>query len=200
MSSMIQIIAIAAGAFIATNLDNFALLVTFLVRYRHRTLIVACAYFASIFLLGLTGYVIAAAASIAPVEYLGWLGLIPMTIGTAGVVRLVRGRTSGRVTREESVGGGKTTFLATLFSQLGNGGDTVITFGALFADSNRLSDTLIIFALTTMAIIFFVSARYAIRHPIIKKRIESHAHQITPFIMIIVGAYIVANTATDMLP
>ena len=86
MHSMLQIIPVAAGAFIATNLDNFALLVTFLVRYRHRPLNVASAYFVSISLLGLVGYGIAYAAAIAPAEYLGWLGVIPMAIGTAGVI------------------------------------------------------------------------------------------------------------------
>jgi cadmium resistance protein CadD (predicted permease) len=103
MNNLIQIIPVAAGAFIATNLDNFALLVTFLVRYRHRTLIVAGAYFASIFLLGLVGYAIGSAAATAPVEYLGWLGLMPMAIGTAGVVRLVRERTSSELTREAAM-------------------------------------------------------------------------------------------------
>jgi cadmium resistance protein CadD (predicted permease) len=167
MNNVLQIIPIAAAAFIATNLDNFALLVTFLVRYRDRTLIVAGAYFTSIFLLGLVGYAIGSAAATAPVEYLGWLGLMPMAIGTAGVVRLVR---------------------------------AIITFGALFADSNRLSDTLIILTLTAMTIIFFLSARHAIRHPAIEARVEVLARYLTPFILIIVGTYIVANTATDVLP
>ena len=200
MNNLIQIIPVAAGAFIATNLDNFALLVTFLVRYRDRTLIVAGAYFTSIFLLGLTGYAIGSAAATAPVEYLGWLGLMPMAIGTAGVVRLVRERTSSELTREAVTGHGRTVFLTTLMSQLGNGGDTIITFGALFADSNQLSDTLIILTLTAMAIIFFLSARHAIRHPAIEERVENLARYLTPFILIIVGTYIVANTATDVLP
>jgi len=199
MHSMYQIIPIAAGAFIATNLDNFALLVTFLVRYRHRPLNVASAYFMSISLLGLVGYGIAYAAAIAPVEYLGWLGLLPMAIGTAGVIRLVREKTSAGVTGENYVEGSQTAFLATLISQLSNGADTIVTFGALFADSNPLSDTLIGLTLATMAMIFFAGAHYAIRHPAIEKWIESHARQITPFILIIVGTYIVANTATDVL-
>jgi len=200
MNSVLQIIPIAAGAFIATNLDNFALLVTFMVRYRHRTLVVASAYFASIFLLTLLGYAVGSAVATAPVEYLGWLGLMPMAVGTAGVVRLVREQASADITPETHVGHGRTAFLATLFSQLGNGGDTIITFSALFADSSPLADTLIVLTLAATAIIFFWSARHAIRHPAIEKRIENLARYLTPFILIIVGSYIVANTATDVLP
>ena len=199
MNSMIQIIPVAAAAFIATNLDNFALLVTFLVRYRHRTLIVAAAYFAGISVMGLVGYGIGYAAAIAPVEYLGWLGLVPLGLGVAGVVGLIREKTSSRATREDSVGGSRTAFFATLIGQLGNGADTIVTFGALFADSNPASDTLIIVTLAAMAIVFFVSAYYAIRHSALEKWIEDHAHQITPFILIVVGTYIVTNTATDVL-
>jgi cadmium resistance protein CadD (predicted permease) len=51
-----------------------------------------------------------------------------------------------------------------------------------------------------MAIIFFLSARHAIRHPAIEERVENLARYLTPFILIIVGTYIVANTATDVLP
>ena len=200
MHSLILIVPVAAGAFVATNLDNFVLLVTFLVRYRNRTLIVAATYVASISLLVLVGYGIGRGADIVPVELLGWLGLIPIGLGTAGVIGLIRDKTADGAVREASVGGGETAFLATLTSQVGNGADTIVTFGALFADSNPASDTLIIFTLVAMTIIFLVSAHYAVRHPVLRQSIENHAHRITPFILIIVGAYILANTATDLLP
>ena len=195
---MIQIVPVAAGAFVATNLDNFALLVTFLVRYRQRTPIVAAGYFVSISLLCLVGYGIANAAAVAPVEYLGWLGLVPIGLGVAGVARLFSKNRPPGAARNESVGGSHAAFLATLTSQLGNGADTIVTFGALFADSNPASDTLILLTIAAVAIIFFVSAKYAVRHPLLKKWTENHAHQITPFILIIVGIYIIAATATDV--
>ena len=197
---MIPIIPIAAGAFIATNLDNFALLVMFLVRYRHRAVIVAVAYFSSIFLLISIGYGVGYISAIAPVEYLGWLGLVPIGLGIAGVVGLFRDRTPSCATRGSSVAGSVTAFLATLTSQLGNGTDTIITFGVLFADSNAASDSLIIVAVAAMTIFFFAGARYAIRHPALEKWIEKHARLMTPFMLIIVGTYVLANTATDILP
>jgi len=49
-----------------------------------------------------------------------------------------------------------------------------------------------------MAVLFLAGARYAVGHPAIEKSIEKHAQKITPFILIIVGAYIVADTATDV--
>ena len=198
MNDIIQIIPVAVAAFIATHLDNFALLVTFLVRYRHRTPTVAAAYFTSIALLCWVSYGIGSAASIVPVEFIGWLGIVPIALGIAGVVGLIRQSRLDGATRENLLGG-KTAFLATLVSQLGNGADTIVTLGALFADSNPASDTLIVLTLAAMALIFFASGHYAIRHPSLATWIEEHAHKITPFILIIVGVYIVAATATDVL-
>jgi len=199
MSSLLLIVPVAVGAFVATNLDNLALLAALLARYRHHALIVGAAYFASVLMLGLGGYGIGHAAEIVPVDYLGWLGLIPIGLGSVGVINLFRENTPSHTTREQAFEGGGAAFLATLASQLGNGVDTILTFGALFADSNPASDTLIGITVAAMAVLFFAGARYAVGHPALEKSIEKHAQRITPFILIIVGAYIVADTATDVL-
>jgi cadmium resistance protein CadD (predicted permease) len=196
---LLLIVPIAVGAFVATNLDNLALLAAFLVRYRHRTFIVAAAYLASVLILSLSGYGVSRAAEIVPVEYLAWLGLVPISLGIAGVVNLFRENSSADDTREIALGGSRAAFLATVTSQLGNGADTILTFGALFADSNPAADTLIAITIAAMAVIFLVGARYAVGHPALRKSIENHAHRITPFILIIVGAYILADTATDLV-
>ena len=199
MSSLILIVPVAVGAFVATNLDNLALLAALLARYRHRALIVGAAYFASVLTLGLSGYGIGRAAEFVPVNYLGWLGLIPIGLGLVGVINLFRENMPSHTTREQALGGGGAAFLATLASQLGNGVDTILTFGALFADSNRASDTLIGITVAAMTVLFFAGARYAVGHAALEKSIEKYAQRITPFILIIVGAYIVADTATDVL-
>ena len=200
MHSILLIIPIAAGAFLATNLDNFALLLTFLARYRQRMLVVASAYLIGISLLGGVAYAIGHVATIVPVEYIGLLGLAPVGLGVAGVFKLLSDAPGTGSIREQSPGGSRTAFLATLASQLGNGTDTIITFASLFADSDRVADTLIVLTFVAMMLIFLASAHYAIRHPAVEALLERYAHRITPFILIIVGTYILANTATDLMP
>jgi cadmium resistance protein CadD (predicted permease) len=199
MYSSILIVPVAAGAFVATNLDNLALLAAFLVRYQHRKSIVATAYITGVLILSLGGYGIAHAAEITAVEYLGWLGLVPIGLGVAGVINLFRKDTSAGTDRLDPLGSSKTAFFATLTSQLGNGTDTVLTFGALFADSNPASDLIIALTVAAMAMIFLASARYAVGHPALSSAIERHAQRIIPFILIFVGAYILADTATDLV-
>jgi cadmium resistance protein CadD (predicted permease) len=200
MNSMIAIIPIAAGAYAATNLDNFILLVALLARYRNRTSYVVAAYLACVLIFGFVGLWIGKAADIAPVEYLGLLGLVPISIGVVELIQLRRGKTKVTVAKEESDDGEQKVFVTTLSSQLGNGADTIVVFGVLFIDSVPSADFLTILTLAAMAVIFVGVGIYAVRHPALCEWIDRYAYRVMPFILIIVGVYIVANTATDLLP
>ena len=125
VNSLIAIIPIAAGAYVATNLDNFVLLVSLLARYRSQTGRVVAGYFACMAILGFAGYWIGVAASVAPVEYLGLLGIVPISIGTYELYQLRYGAANKAVAASETAGEQK-VFLTTLISQLGNGADTIV--------------------------------------------------------------------------
>ena len=92
------------------------------------------------------------------------------------------------------------SFATTLISQLGNGADTIVVFGVLFADSMPSADILIVLTLASMAIVFVLVGIYAVRHPMLSGWIERYAYRATPFVLIFVGIYILANTATDLMP
>ncbi len=200
MNSLIAIIPIAAGAYVATNLDNFILLVALLARYRNHTSNVVAGYFACMLIVGFVGLGIGKAAHIAPVEYLGLLGFVPISIGAVELIQLRRGKAKVTVAKEKSVDGVQKVFMATLFSQLGNGADTIIIFGVLFIDSMPSADMLTILTLAAMAVIFVFVGIYAVRHPALCEWIDRYGHRTMPFVLIIVGVYILANTATDLLP
>ena len=202
MNDALAIIPIAAGAYVATNLDNLTLLVTLLARFKIRSWVVCCGYIASTFALGLIGFWIGTAAENAPVEYLGLLGLLPMTIGVIGVVKIFRGHDEVNTLKEVEVevDGALGVFITAFITQISNGTDTVVTFAALFADSTSSADVLIAVSLAAMAAVFVAVALYGVRHPALSGWIERNAHRVTPWILILVGAYIVVNTATDLLP
>ncbi len=200
MNSLITIIPIAAGAYVATNLDNFILLVSLLARYRNPTSNVVAGYFTCMQILGFVGLWIGKAANIVPVEYLGLLGFVPISIGAVELIQLRRGKAKVTVAKEKSVDGVQKVFMTTLFSQLGNGADTIVVFGVLFIDSMPSADILTILTLAAMAVIFVFVGIYAVRHPALCEWIDRYAYRAMPFVLIIVGVYILANTATDLLP
>jgi cadmium resistance protein CadD (predicted permease) len=200
MNGVIAIVPIAAGAYVATNLDNFILLVSLLGRYRNHTSNVVAGHFSFMLILVFVSFWIGKAADFAPVEYLGLLGIVPISIGAVELIRLRRGKGKVTVAKEKSVDEVQKVFMATLVSQLGNGADTIVVFGVLFTDSMPSADILIIFTLAAMAVIFVLVGIYAVRHPALSEWIDRYAYRAMPFVLIIVGIYILANTASDLLP
>jgi cadmium resistance protein CadD (predicted permease) len=200
MSNLVGIVPIAVGAYFATNMDNFILLAALLARYRRQTVNVVAAYIICMLILGFVGFGVSEIANYVPIRYLGLLGIVPIYIGIVELVRIHRGREKIAVATEISSETNHKVFLTTLISQLGNGADTILIFGILFADSTPAADALIMSTLAAMAIIFVLVAMYAVRHPTISPVISRYAHRVLPFVLIIVGAYVLANTATDALP
>lgn len=195
-----MIIVITAGAFIATNIDNLALLVMFLLRYRDHRLVITAAYLTGVSLIVAVSFTISLLASTAPVHYLGLLGLVPMSIGAMGIWRLARGSVVQKENLQNESISGAAVFVVTLSTQLGNGADTVLTFGSLFADSLPGTDQLIMVTMAVMALLFLWLAIYCVNHPAFSDGVQRHAHRVTPFLLILVGLYILANTGTDLLP
>ncbi len=200
MNSIIAIIPIAAGAYVATNLDNFILLVALLARYRNHSSKVVAGFFVSVLILAIAGLWIGKAADIVPVEYLGLLGFVPISIGVVELIQLRRGKAKVTAAKEKSVDRVPIVFMTTLSSQLGNGADTIVVFGVLFIDSMPSADILTILTLIAMGVVFVFVGIYAVRHPALCEWIDRYAYRVMPFVLIIVGVYIVANTATDLLP
>ena len=200
MNSTIAIIPVAAAAYVATNLDNFILLVALLARYRKRMAHVVAGFLAATLIFALVGMWIGKAADIVPVEYLGLLGFVPISIGVIELIQLRRGNTDATEAKEESADGAQKVFTTTLGTQLGNGADTVVIFGVLFIDSMPAADILSAITFAAMAFIFVCVGVYAVRHPALCEWIDRYAHRAMPFVLIIVGVYVIANTATDISP
>jgi cadmium resistance protein CadD (predicted permease) len=200
MNSMLAIIPVTAAAYVATNLDNFLLLVALLGRYRQHTANVVAGFFACTLIFALVALWIGMAANFMPVQYLGFLGFVPVAMGVYELIRLRRGSAHAVEAEKEAVNGGKKIFITTLSSQLANGTDTVVVFSVLFIDSAPSADVLTILTIVAMAFVFACAAVYAVGHAALGQRIDRYAHRVMPFVLIIVGLYVVANTATDLMP
>ena len=198
MLEIVIVIGVAAGAFMATNLDNLVLLVALFGRYSDRRYEVMFGYLAGMLVIAGVTYYVGKLAGTAPVQYLGLLGVIPVLIGVTELFRLFRNR---GVVRDPVVpGAGSTAVAATLTAQLGNSSDTIITYSVLFSDSNDLGDNLVLATFGGMALMLALIAYLAQSHPWLSRPVQLYGHYITPLILITVGLYVLSNTALDMLP
>ena len=200
MIEMSIIIAVTAGAFIGTNLDNLVLLVALYSRYQEHPRMVTTGYFAGMLLIGAICFVIGKGGGFIPVAYLGMLGVIPIIIGIIALVQLFQTTQAGETASFVSGSSRKTIFITVLMTQLSNGADSIVTFSIFLADSKDAADYLI--ALTFMAItgVFAWVAYYSLKHRALSDVLDRYGRYITPFILILVGAYILSNTASDLVP
>lgn len=192
------VVVVSAGAFVATNLDNLVLMVGLFGRYSDRRSEVMFGYLSGMLIIAAVTFYVGKLAGAAPVQYLGLLGIVPVLIGLAAIIRLFRNK---GVVRDPVVpGAGSTAVAATLLTQLGNSTDTIITYSVLFSDANDLADYLVLATFAGMALLLALLAYLALRHPWLSRPVELYGHYITPLILITVGMYVFSNTALDMLP
>lgn len=199
MFETLTIIAISAGAYIGTNLDNLILLVALHQRYAKHPRVVTAGYFTGMLLIGLICLVIGEAGELIPVSYLGLLGVIPISIGGLALIQLFAKNKTGDSPGVTVGSGAHTVFATVLMTQVSNSADSIITFSVLLADSMDVYDYVIAPTFLAMAGVFAWLALYSRKHPRLSEFLDRYGKFITPFILVLVGTYILSNTATDLM-
>jgi cadmium resistance protein CadD (predicted permease) len=196
----ITIVFVAAGAFVATSLDNLLLLSAFHGSYRTHTSTVTSAYVTGMLLIGVLCVAIGETGEFVPVTYLGLLGLIPLSIGVISLLRLLgKNRPGDDAVINTNINQDK-VFATVLTTQLANGADTTATFSALLADSSDHYDFLIEPTFLAMVFIFAGLAKYSQNHKKFTELLSRYGHYVTPVILIVVGVFILNNTVSDLMP
>ena len=200
MTETLIIIAVTAGAFIATNLDNLVLLVALYSRFKQHSGLVAFGYITGMIIIGAISVAVGEVGDYIPVTYLGYLGVIPIMLGITALIHVARGTQSGASSSIATSTSSRAIFVTVVLTQLSNSADSIITFSALFADSLDATDYLIAPTFLAMSGIFAWLAYYSQNHRSISRVLNRYGHYLTPFILILVGFYILANTASDLAP
>ena len=199
MTEILAVVALAASAFVGTNLDNLILLAAFLSRYRSQTRIVTAGYISGMFFIAVICVVIAKAGDFIPVEYFGFLGVIPILIGLKALFELFRPeKTKEAITIAPGVSS-KAIFMSVLVTQFANGADSIISFSLIFADTKAGLDLPIFLTFMAMSGVFAGLAYYSMNHQKASEVLNRFGQYVTPFILIFVGFYILSNTATDLV-
>lgn len=197
MPEILQIVPLAASAYLATNMDNFVLLAAMLAHAPHDKKRVLGGFAISVLSALAISFLVALSADVVPTRYLGLLGVIPLAMGALGLFRLVTREQRHPTWLERP--SGRSVVPATALTLIGNSGDTVIVVSALLADTRSEADLAIILSCITAAGFLAAVAAHAVSHPRLEQRILRLAPILTPLILIAVGLYILANTATDLV-
>ena len=200
MGDVLIIVGVGAGAFIGTNLDNLLLLVAMYARYARQSATVTAGFVFGMMLICLVALLLGETGDYMPLDWLGWLGLVPMTMGILALWKLFRKTGAGTPDDFAESDSRRNIFLLLLTTQLSNGADTIITFTILFAESGDPADYLLVPTFLAMIGVFAGLAYYSVKQAKLGRILRRYGQYVTPVILILVGFYILSNTATDLVP
>jgi cadmium resistance protein CadD (predicted permease) len=197
MAGALTMIVLAAGTFAATNVDNLVLLVGWMLSGRVPRHHMFMGYVVGMALLLAVTIGLGFSSNLMPVQYLGYLGIIPVLLGVKMLFDLWRKNNVGLdYLRAPSP---KSSIVAIASTQLANGVDTILVFSPLLADSSGDIDYVIASSFTVMVAVWFGVAWLLALHASRLKYVTLAGQWIAPVVMILVGIYILDNTATDLV-
>ena len=193
MNEILLAAAVAATAFVSTNLDNLIVLTALLAVAERRAPVLA-GY--GMVMLGVVGVALALAllGRVIPVEAVGLLGLVPLTMGIRGLLR--RGGDGAESPSVAAARGGVGAVVAGLAPL---SGDSLAVMVPLLAENPPRLQLVSTTAWCAMALLSAVLAALLVSMPGPRETLARVGTRIMPLLMIVLGLYILADTPTDVL-
>lgn len=193
MSEAIVIIGLTMAAFISTGVDNLLLLIGFKgqpsVNERHVNL----GFLGAFLLILLVGFAASYAADFLPGRYVGYLGVVPLTMGVFRLYQAIRGHRGGPTLGPVTIPSPWTVGLV----MLANNGDSLAVLTPLFAETREPFTFLIAGTGISMALLWTEIAGWIARHRKLEKRVREWSPYVLPLILMVVGWYVLSDTVTD---
>jgi cadmium resistance protein CadD (predicted permease) len=191
MVDFFSLLGIGIGAFVASNIDDTFILIILFSTANFQARQVFAGQFLGIAVLIIASTLGSLMALVVPTFLIGLMGLIPIGIG---VKRLFELR---KETRKENVQINKKSylhFLTVAGITVSNGGDDIGVFTPLFAKYSSPGEvTVLITILMSMTLIWCFITYYFVNHPLVASRVKRLGNISTPFVLIGIGIYILAD-------
>lgn len=188
------LLGIGIGAFVASNIDDTFILIILFSTASFQSRHVIIGQFLGIAVLIIVSALGSLIALVVPPFVIGLMGLIPIGIG---IKRLVELRHGDEINQETVQINKKShlSFLTVAGITVSNGGDDIGVFTPLFAKYNDAGEvTVLVTILMAMTFVWCIVTYYFVNHPIVASRIEHLGNILTPFVLIGLGVYILADS------
>ncbi len=192
--SELTIIALVAGSYAATNMDNLTILVSWMLAGKISFAGIASGYAMATIAVLVSSTILGLSSNVIPVELIGYLGVFPIGLGIYSLIGQIRGGS-----RQADANTGNAAALGVAATLTGNSADPIIIFSPMLADSKGIVDLYIVSAFVVVAAAWFWMAKVASQRVAKLDAVTNVAGWIAPLIMIYVGIYILMNTATDVV-
>lgn len=183
-------------AFASTNLDDLFLLTLFYgnTRFKHKEILTGQ-------LLGISSLIIMSLAGsliglLVDQSYIGLLGLIPIYLGAKGIWQLLRPRDHAEENDSLNTDRSRSKVLTVAGVTIANGGDNIGIYVPLFATFAWPGKVTMITVFLIMTVVWCFAARLFVKHPYVARAVDKYGHIITPFVLVLLGLYILYENAT----
>jgi cadmium resistance transport/sequestration family protein len=199
-----EIIFTSLFAFTSTNLDDIFILALFFGSRQYNDKEIVAGQFLGISALVAVSWVGSFIGLVVSPAYIGLLGLMPVYLGVKGIIQWVKShhedpaspapshRRSGTLNKKEN----PHPILSVATVTIANGGDNISIYLPLFATlstGHQLTMTLVFLVMTA---VWCALAKYVTQHPLVKNSLNRYGHIVTPFVLILLGLYILYESGT----
>jgi cadmium resistance protein CadD (predicted permease) len=196
MLDFFTLFGIGIAAFIASNIDDTFILILLFSSLRFQTRHIFIGQFLGIAVLIMISALGSLIAVVLPTFLIALMGLIPIAIGIKRLVELQeRNQITGKnKILQDNKRQGFISLLTVSGITISNGGDDIGVFTPLFAKYNTVGEvTTVVTIFMTMTLVWCILTYYFVNHPLIATRIQRIGNIITPFVLIGLGLYILAD-------
>lgn len=196
MSDFFSLFGIGIAAFIASNIDDTFILILLFSSRSFQTRHIFIGQSLGIGVLIIISALGALIALVLPPFFIALMGFIPIAIG---IKRLVEHQernwiTGKNKTFQDNKRQGLIPFLTVSAITISNGGDDIGVFTPLFAKYNTVGEvTTLVTIFMVMTLVWCILTFYLVNHPLIATRIQRFGNIITPFVLMGLGLYILAD-------
>jgi cadmium resistance protein CadD (predicted permease) len=191
-----SLFGIGITAFIASNIDDTFILMLLFSSFRFQTRHIVIGQFIGIGVLIIISALGALIALVLPPFFIALMGLIPIAIGIKRLLEFYEKTQSNNnnKTIQDKKCQSLIPFLSVCGITIANGGDDVGVFTPLFAKYNTLSEvTTLVAIFMGLTVVWCAFTYYLVNHPVIATRIKRIGDITTPFVLIGLGFYILAD-------
>jgi cadmium resistance protein CadD (predicted permease) len=193
MRDGLLLVGVGAVVFASTNVDDLFVLLGFFSDPRFRARHVVVGQYIGIAALTVASVVLSLAALVILPGYVGLLGVAPLAIGLA---KLVRRRSADG---DEWPASPRANVLAVAAVTVANGGDNLAVYAPLFATRRPWEIGLLAAVFLVMTGLWCGVARSLIRHPTVGPLIRRYGRVLLPWVLIALGAHILVESGAFRL-
>jgi len=197
MLDFFSLFGIGIAAFIASNIDDTFILILLFSSFSFQTRHIFIGQFLGIGVLIMISALGSLIALVLPPFFIALMGLIPIVIGTK---RLIEHHETHQITaknktfQDNKSRRGFIPLVTVSAITISNGGDDIGVFTPLFAKYNTVSEvTTLVTIFMAMTLVWCILTYYFVNHPLIATRIQRFGNIITPFVLIVIGLYILGS-------